>query len=123
MSRSIKPVSEDTCEVRVPSVRFLGEQDGAPERLLKRQLIEFFVHHSGVQRAYLAQISAEDHFGVALCIRNIGGPDQNLAQEIGAIFATIFNSRMSLDILFLSDVQESSLSSVCSPFFLAPTDR
>jgi hypothetical protein len=121
VSHSSKPVSHDACELHVENVRFLGEQDGAPERLLKRQLIEFFMIHSGIQRAYLAQIGAGEHSGVALCIRNIGGPDRNLAQKIGAIFATIFNSRMSLDILFLSDVQESSLSSVCSPFF--STDR
>jgi len=102
-------------------VQFLGEQDGTPERLLKSRLIELFMHYSGIQRAYLAQVSAEDHFGVALCVRNISSPDRNLAREIGAVFAEIFGAHEYLDILFLSDAQETSLVSVCSPFFWAPS--
>jgi hypothetical protein len=104
-------------------VRFLREQDGAPERLLKSRLIESFVHHSDVQRAYLAQISSEDHTLVALCVRNIGGPDRELVRRIGAVFAAIFGAHEHLDILFLTDAQEQSLLSVCPPFFSASADR
>lgn len=119
MTRPIKTATQDACEVRVPTVRFLREQDGAPEKLLKSRLVESFMHRGNVQRAYLAQVIAGDHLGVALCVRNIGGPDRDLVREVGAIFAAIFGVREHLDILFLSDEQESSLVSVCQPFFCA----
>ena len=103
-------------------MQFLGEQDGAPERLLKRRLVEFFMRDNGVQRAYLAQIRVAEQVGVALCIRTISGPD-NVAQEIGAIFGAIFGAHEHLDILFLSDVQEASVRTACSPFFSATANR
>jgi hypothetical protein len=109
--------------MRVSSVQFLREQDGEPERLLKSRLVESFARHAGVRRAYLAQIRAGDHVGVALCISNVGGANRSLAQDIGATFASIFGAHEHLDILFLSDVQEASLERVCSPFFSGLSDR
>jgi type III secretion system (T3SS) SseB-like protein len=104
-------------------VRFLREQDGTPERLLKSHLVELFARHAGVRRAYLAQIRAGDNVGVALCISNVGGAERSLAQDVGAIFASIFGAHEHLDILFLSEEQEASLERVCSRFFSGPADR
>jgi hypothetical protein len=103
-------------------VQFLREQDGAPERLLKARLAELFMHEKAVQRAYLAQIRAGEQAGVALCIKAISGQERSLAQKVGAIFAAIFGAHEHLDILFLSDTQETSLKSVCSSFFSASAD-
>ncbi len=102
-----------------PSVQFLREQDGNPERLLKRWLVESFRQRVEVQRAYLAQISSGDQSGVALCLRTRHGPDPNLVREISAIFAKLFVRHEHLDILFLNDLQENAIRSVCAPFFAA----
>ncbi len=99
------------------NIRFLREQDGEPERLLKARLVESFKHRDEVQRAYLAQISSDNQSGVALCLRTRHGPDLNILREVGAIFARLFGRQEHLDILFLKETQESVLKKVCSPFY------
>jgi SseB protein C-terminal domain len=117
MSR-IKPTSANhPQEMRVSSVQFLGEQDGPPERLLKNQLSEFFQRDKSVYSAYLARASLEGQESVALCVKSQFGADRGLAEKIGAIFGMIFNAHEHLDILFLTDQQESELTKVCSAFF------
>ena len=106
-------------EIHVANVRFLREQDGKPERLLKTRLVESFKQRGDVLRAYLAQISSEGQPSVALCLKTRQGQDQNLVQEIGAIFAAIFGRQEHLDILFLNEMQEVAVASVCAPFFVA----
>jgi hypothetical protein len=98
-------------------VIFLREQDGKPERLLKRRLVESFKQRGDVLHAYLAQISSEGQPSVALCLKTSQGPDQNLVQEIGAMFAAIFGRHEHLDILFLNEKRELAVASVCAPFF------
>ena len=104
-------------EVQVPGVQFIGEQDGPPEQLLKKELSEQFQKDKDVIRAYLAKIKIGEQAGVSLCLRNHLGPNQGLAQKIGSIFGMIFNASEHLDIMFLTDAQESDLIKVCSPFF------
>jgi len=53
--------------IRASGIRFLREQDGESERLLKGRLVESFMERDEVQRAYLVQISWGDQSGVALC--------------------------------------------------------
>lgn len=118
MNRQFRPQA-----VSVPSVQFLREQVGVPELLLKRRLTELFMRETEVQRAYLVQIRAGRQDGVALCIKAISGADKSLAEKIAAIFGAIFGAHEHLDILFLSDVQEASVKSVCSPFFSALSER
>jgi hypothetical protein len=115
------PSSKEPRAVRIPGVLFLREQDGNPERLLKRRLLESFKQRAGVQHAYLAQISSGDQSGVALCLKTDHGPDPNLVREIGAIFAAIFGGHEHLDILFLNETQESALRRVCAPFYVVST--
>jgi hypothetical protein len=52
-----------------------------------------------------------------LCVRSINGTDSVLVRDIGEVFAAIFGAHEHLDILFLDDAQEASLSAVCQPFF------
>ena len=90
------PSPEAPREIHVPGVRFLREQDGSPERLLKSRLLESLKQRAGVQHAYLAQISSGGQSGVALCLKTDHGPDPNLVREIGAIFAAIFGGHEHL---------------------------
>ena len=106
-------------EIQVPQVRFLGEQSGPPERKLKEKLTEFFWLDKKVKTAYLASVIYDDQFsiGVALCLITEAGPDRDLVEKIGRIFAAIFGRHEHLDIIFLSDGQESELIKVCPPFW------
>lgn len=101
-------------------IRFLREQDGEPERLLKARLVETFGHRDEVQRAYLAQISTANQSGVALCLKTRHGPDLNILRDVGAIFAGLFGRQEHLDIVFLKETQESALRKVCNPFYRRP---
>ena len=114
-----KPSPKGPRTMRVPKLRFLGEQDGRPERLLKGRLSESFKQHEEVQRVYLAQVVSGDQVGVALCMKARHGADRDLVREIGSIFASIFAKQAHLDILFLSEAQELALRNVCAPFYTA----
>jgi hypothetical protein len=111
------PLPRDPVAIHVSSVRFVREQDGKPERLLKCRLKESFKLNSDVQRAYLVQIVSGGQPSVALCLKTGHGPDQNLVREIGAAFAAIFVRQEHLDIMFLNEAQEPALTSVCAPFY------
>ena len=104
-------------EIRQPSIRFLGEQDGEPERQLKSALVQVFEAYPGLGRAYLAVVAygGSDEFQVSLCLS--GGEDHALIKAVGNCFAQIFSSAEHLDILFLSAEQESELMAVCKPFY------
>ena len=105
-------------EIRVSDIRFLGEQNGPPERLLKNCLQDFFRHENVVIRAYLARADiGERRVGVVLCLRTACAPAKGMIEKIGAIFASIFGAKEHLDILFLTDEQEAQLTRVCKPFF------
>lgn len=56
-------------------------------------------------------------FAVALCLRARFGPERSLAESGGRIFASMFGSHEHLDIIFLTEVQEAELATVCKPFF------
>ena len=117
MTRPTRRQDRRSLELRVPSVEFLGEQDGEPERLLKERLIECFERDSRVRRAYLARVHAAGQFGVALCMKTIGNTDRRLIDKVHSIFARIFDVRQHLDILFLTESDELLLARVCLPFF------
>jgi len=110
-------VPKHPVEMRVPKVEFIGEQDGPPEQLLKGHLVEFFQRDRSVHKAYLAKVNIGNQAGVALCLVSQFGPDRGLAEKIGAIFKTIFNSHEHLDIMFPNAGQQTELDRVCKPFF------
>lgn len=117
MSRVKVSVLNPPQEMQVSEVHFLGEQDGAPERLLKSRLTEFFQRDKSIYRAYLARTSLEGQASVALCVKTQFGADRGLAEKIGAIFGMVFNAHEHLDIIFLSEQQEPQVKRVCSTFF------
>ena len=103
--------------VRVVSkIRFIGEQDGAPERGLKTLLVPELVSSNAV-RAYLARVQYENAstYEVALCVR--GAEDPRLVQAVADHFAKLFRRDTYLDTLFLTEAQEKDLGRVCKPFY------
>jgi hypothetical protein len=104
-------------KIVVPSVKFCGEHDGPPERILKERLVEFFQRDRSVSAAFLARVDIGGQMSVALCLKTQFGEDPGLAEKIGAIFKTIFNAQAYLDIMFLTAVQQIELAEVCKPFF------
>jgi hypothetical protein len=106
-------------EIRAPDLRFVGEQDGQPERRLKERLTAFFERDKSVKAAYLAKVDLGmgNSATVALCLRAQFGADKGMVEKIGAIFALTFDTSEHLDIIFLTDVQETLLQKVCKPFF------
>lgn len=105
----------------VPSISFLGEQDGPPERELKAQFCHLFQHRAHVQRAYLAR-AAYDNPGehhVAVCIRMTVPDDAELQKAIGGVFAQKFGTHEHLDVIFVREDQEDDLRKVCRPFYVA----
>jgi hypothetical protein len=97
------------------AVRFVGEQDGGPERLLKTALIETFRDLPAVERAYLAQVAYPDSASVALCL--VAPEERALVDTIGSRFAEVFAQQVHMDILFLRPEQEAELAPVCAPFY------
>ena len=104
-------------ERRISGVEWVGEQHGPAEQMLKDNLAEFFERDRSVHAAYLVRVSIGGQISVALCLKTQFGPDRGLAEKIGAIFKTIFNAQVFLDIMFLNPAQEAELSKVCKPFF------
>jgi hypothetical protein len=102
-----------------PSLAFLGAQDGELERELKERVEPLLAGCSAVERAYLAIVTYDDpsKTAVALCVR--GPEDPALAQRIGRVFAELFASGVSMDIMFVDETKEEGVAAVCRPFYEA----
>jgi hypothetical protein len=105
-----------------PLLKFLGEQDGPPEKELKGQLCELFRRRDHVHRAYLARVvySNPEELHVALCIRMSLSDDAEMRQAIGSAFSRMFGTHEHLDIIFLRPGQEEDVQKVCQPFYMTP---
>ena len=102
-------------------VLFLGEQDGPSERDLKDQLSALFKSASKVESAYLAVVGYEggSDRSVALCLTGVTDEERpEIAKAVGRVFASIFNAREHLDIMFPNMTQQVRLGEVCRPFFV-----
>ena len=104
---------------REAAVRFLREQDGPPERLLKNALRAILAPRASVARAYLARVDYGDPaaYEVALCI--FGDVDPALVREVGLVFAGLAGRDAHLDILFLTNENEAKLKKVSRAFYEA----
>jgi hypothetical protein len=109
--------SEAPQAFRVPRVRFLGEQDGPYEQLLKQRLVERLKTDPSVSAAYLARADLGKETSVVLCLVTQHGPIKGLVEEIGAIFKTLFGRQAHLDIMFPTASQHVTLAGVCPPFY------
>jgi SseB protein C-terminal domain len=119
---NFKPVAPAAHQFDVPALRFIGEQDGPPERELKMQLIQYFQTDQHIDAAYLAKVSYgnETSLHVALCLRIQSNAERpEICQRISSIFAAMFGPHEHLDILFLSKSQETRLTKLCPFFFIA----
>jgi len=118
-SHSYASGSRAPVEFTVRPPRFLGEQDGVPERQLKEKLVRMFDLVPWVTTAYLARVRYGDSklASVALCV--VGQPGQNrvFAEQIAGIFASIFGSHEHMDIIWITPEQDQELASLCRPFF------
>ena len=100
------------------TLRFIGEQDGIPEREFKERVVALLDGAGIVERGYLARVAYESASAevVALCLL-AEEPQGALLREIGAVFASMFGRDQHLDILFIDRDQEQELARVCAPFF------
>jgi SseB protein C-terminal domain len=103
----------------IPEIEFLGEQDGVAERQLKDALVALLRRDPTVDRAYLARVRYNGKAnGVVLGLLADGDDESEaLVKQVGAAFASIFNGRAHLDIIFLTDAQDADIRKVCAAFY------
>lgn len=116
MNAKRKKVHEQLHAVRV---NFLREQDGLSERELKDHLSPIIRADQNLLRAYLARVTYGDSpaASVALCLRSTAGPSLSVVENIEKVFGSMFGSHAHLDIIFISENQESELIRCCRSFF------
>jgi hypothetical protein len=108
-------------ELFLPPVRFVGEQDGIPERDLKDKISGLLHRLQFKGRAYLARVEYGESrgFDVALCVSHPGGAEPALQAGVTRIFADTFRTSEHLDVIVLSDSKEREIRAVARPFFQA----
>jgi hypothetical protein len=101
-----------------PSIQFLGEQDGEPERQLKSALVRQFKTAGNVYRAYLVRVRyGGTTSSVALAIAASGEGQKRIVESVRRVFSAQFTTGQHLDVMFPSSADEAALSTVCRPFF------
>jgi hypothetical protein len=108
---------------RRQQIRFLTEQDGPSERILKQALERVFPVFPGIEHVYLVRVDYGDssQYEVALCVR--GPEDIRILQVVEEEFAKIFGSTQHLDTIFIDQDQESEVRQVAQPFFSGAVTR
>ena len=105
------------------SVRFVGEQTGPTETVLKSRLAQQMASGALVLSAFLARAT----FGtdpravsVVLAIRTRSGLEEHaLLPDVQKVFGAIFGPHEHLDILFIREDQETEIRKVCGAFYPA----
>jgi hypothetical protein len=102
-----------------PELTFLGEQDGPAERRLKEAIAPVLHQDHTVDKAYLARVLYDGKKGgVILGLKTDDEVDsEKLIAQAGKIFASIFNAKVHLDIIFLNDMQNVAIRKVCPSFY------
>jgi hypothetical protein len=104
------------------NINFICEQNGESEVLLKRSISLFFKDNDFDCRAYLVKVSCfnttNNDFNVLLCLKG-GERKDSILSGVGKVFKNIFGSHEYLDIIFIDDVQEKAVRSVCCPFYVS----
>src|SRR5438105_12567059 len=85
----IKPHRKLVTQLHVPTVKFLGEQDGPVERTAKARWLPILSASPTIRRAFLVRASYEApndiHVMLALC--STGGPDLTLIEALRVPYA------------------------------------
>jgi hypothetical protein len=102
-----------------PLIRFVGEQDGKPERELKVAFCKLFASGDAVQRAYLLRVNYGNPSITDVALALVVAPEagNELLGDVQAVFHSMFGIGQHLDIFFASSTQEADISLVCRPFF------
>jgi hypothetical protein len=103
------------------AIEVLGEQpDGPSELELKRIVASIFKGYPTVAEAYLLRVryAGEDDPSVALCLRFTGAQiDEQVINEAGMAFHTLFGRDSHLDIIPLTEEMTKTLEA--RPFYVA----
>jgi len=104
--------------LRPNRIEFVAEQIGGPENELKKRLSEAFGGRA-VGSAYLARVRYDESpdFPVALCLRDASPNDEVLLSAIQRIVASVFQSSVQLDIIFITAADVSRIEAVCAAFY------
>ncbi len=117
----LKPQRRLVTQLRRPSFTFLGEQDGPVERTLKGRWLPILSARPEIRRAFLVRASydgsSDVHVLLALC--SSGGSDPSLVEALRVPYAAIFHRDCPLDMVFITQAQESQVDAVCPPFYTA----
>ncbi len=106
-----------TEKVVVGDVHFLGEQDGAPEREFKANILSL-LDESTIRAAFLTRVRyGQEQPTVALCLEGSTPEREELVHKIGMRFAQQFRTDVFVDIIVLTAEQAAAVRLVCAPFF------
>ena len=105
----------------VPTISFVGEQDGPVEQALKLDWSATLASSPSISAAYLAKATygADVTRHVILCLRANGKPDSAVVAHLHEPFVARFKTTEKLDIAFISAEQERMLQPVCKAFYVA----
>ncbi len=125
--------SKKYLEYRYPKskIQFLCEQNGLPEKDLKKEFVTLFKKDIKVLRAYLVRITfdSKNDYLVALCIFLDSTTSLNHKQviprikEISKICQKMLPQEIHLEIIFLDKETETKVLEVCSPFYVSGTEN
>ena len=112
---------ETVVQVEVPSVTYLGEQDGPVERTMKARWLPILSMRPEIRRAFLVKASykGQSDVHVVLALSSTSAPDRRLIDELRVPHAALFSRDCALDMMFLKPAEESDVEKVCRPFYAA----
>jgi hypothetical protein len=100
-----------------PTIRFVCEQDGEPERELKDALTVTLRAFPHVRRAYLARVQFGDSPDLVVTLCLSADEDPRVVEAVSFDFRALFDSSQILDVMFLREGRERDLERVCRPFY------
>jgi type III secretion system (T3SS) SseB-like protein len=116
-----RPPPKDAAAAQVLRVRFLCEQDGPIERVIKGRWSPIFAANPEVRRAFLVRAAYEtetdQHVILAIC--SSSGPDPRLLKSLQEPYQAIFHRDCPLDMVFVTTAQEAQIENVCPAFYTA----
>lgn len=122
-------------EWQAPGITFLSEKTGTAEDQFKTALGTRFATDRRIRRAYLVRVSypdpgpqrsrdenrgpegSADPVEVVLCVS--APEDVTIVEAVGEEFRKIFHASQHMDVMFLTEAQESDVARVAQPFYRA----
>lgn len=106
-------------QISATDINFVGDQDGAHERL-KEAITVLLDLNASVARAYLARVRYDDGSTSRVLLglfRHDRQQNGKLALQMDRTFGALFNTEMHLDVVFLDDAGEAQIRKGCPPFY------